>query len=315
MILCIMLVGLIIMSALILMYVPWVQTSHGMGRIVSLAPNGKVQFIHALVKGRIHKWHIRDGSIVKKGDVIAEIVDNDPLFLDRLQAQKNSFTAAKNAAGIATETALTNVHRQEQLHKQGLAARKDVENARIKYESWLAKLAEAESKVASAEVMLSRQTRQKIIAPQDGQILNTFAGDTATLVKEGDVLAEFLPVNLDIGIALDIAGMDIPLVRLGQKVRLRFDGWPAMQFSGWPTTSVGTFGGVVSIIDPAISPTGKFRVIISKPKDEYWPPEKLLRVGVRVQGWILLETVSLGYEIWRQLNGFPPEFPVNTTNN
>ena len=40
-----------------------------------------------------------------------------------------------------------------------------------------------------------------------------------------------------------------------------------------------------------------------------WPDEQFVRFGATARGWILLETVSVGYEIWRQLNNFPPSMP------
>lgn len=313
-VICTLLILFFLIMIVSFVYVPWVQTSYTTGRVISLSPNGQLQAIHALVKGRIQKWHVRDGAMVKKGDVIVDIIDNDPMFVARLQSQKNSFMAAKNAATIATQTALLNVNRQESLHAGGLASRKDIENARIKYKSWLAKQSQAESKIADAETKLSRQTRQKIIAPQDGQIVRTFAGDTATFVKEGTVLAEFMPINHDIAIALDVPAIDMPLIREGQYVRLQFEGWPIIQFSGWPKLSMGTFGGRVKTIDSAISENGTFRVIISRPLNEAWPEPQWLRFGVRTKGWIQLGVVSLGYEIWRKLNGFPPDIPAVTVS-
>ena len=47
-------------------------------------------------------------------------------------------------------------------------------------------------------------------------------------------------------------------------------------------------------------------VIVPDPEDEPWPEPRYLRQGVRANGWVLLDTVSLGFELWRQLNGFPP---------
>ncbi|MEC7359439.1 MAG: hypothetical protein VX914_05515, partial [Pseudomonadota bacterium] len=37
-----------------------------------------------------------------------------------------------------------------------------------------------------------------------------------------------------------------------------------------------------------------------------WPAESSARLGSRVKAWVLLEEVRLGYEMWRQLNNFPP---------
>ena len=61
-------------------------------------------------------------------------------------------------------------------------------------------------------------------------------------------------------------------------------------------------------MDAADNGKGKFRILVRPDPEEPWPDEKLLRQGGRANGWILLNQVSLGYEIWRQLNGFPPVY-------
>jgi hypothetical protein len=87
-------------------------------------------------------------------------------------------------------------------------------------------------------------------------------------------------------------------------VRLQFDGWPALQFSGGPRAAVGTFGGVVAVVDQVSAPDGRFRVLVTPdPDDEPWPAQ--LRQGSGVLGWAMLDEVRLGYELWRRVNGFP----------
>jgi hypothetical protein len=98
--------------------------------------------------------------------------------------------------------------------------------------------------------------------------------------------------------------VDVPLVSPGRKVRLQFDGWPALQFSGWPQVAVGTFGGVVAVVDRVSATDGTFRVLVTPdPDDEPWPT--LLRQGSGVMAWAMLDEVRLGYELWRRVNGFP----------
>ena len=106
---------------------------------------------------------------------------------------------------------------------------------------------------------------------------------------------------------LSINGNDLPLLREGDRVRLQFEGWPAVQFVGWPSVAIGTFGGKVFRIDPNADTNGKFRIFVEPdPEDQPWPNDDYLRQGVRAQGWVLLNQVSVGYELWRQINGFPP---------
>jgi hypothetical protein len=99
------------------------------------------------------------------------------------------------------------------------------------------------------------------------------------------------------------------LISEGDQVRLQFDGWPAIQFVGWPSVAVGTFGGKVIAINPADDSKGLFKIIVGPdpedPKQEKWPDSRYLRQGVKANAWVILRTVPLGFEIWRQLNGFP----------
>jgi hypothetical protein len=108
--------------------------------------------------------------------------------------------------------------------------------------------------------------------------------------------------------------MDVPLLARGRKVRLQFDGWPVLQFSGWPNASVGTFGGLVQVIDYVASSNGEYRIlVIPDPSEEPWPV--LLRLGSGVNGWVMLNDVPIWYEIWRQINGFPPTISIEESES
>jgi hypothetical protein len=101
--------------------------------------------------------------------------------------------------------------------------------------------------------------------------------------------------------------MDLPLIGIGQKVRFVFDGFPAIVFSGWPQNSYGTFGGVVSAVETSVSDNGKFRVLVAEdPSDKKWPT--MLRMGGGANGIALLKNVAIYYELWRNINGFPPDY-------
>jgi hypothetical protein len=119
-----------------------------------------------------------------------------------------------------------------------------------------------------------------------------------------------MPANYDLAIEMKVRPMDLPLIQRGQKVRVQFDGWPAIVFSGWPNTSFGTFGGEVYAIDNFTGEDGYFRVLIAPSKNQkQWP--KALRVGGGSNSMILLNDVPIGYELWRLVNGFPPDFYDN----
>ena len=302
------LITTISITVLMLSITPWRQTSAGLGYLTAFNPNDRAQEIHATVGGRIKKWYVRDGSTVKAGDKIVEIVDNDPLIVERLMLEKSAKERKFEVAKIASETSKLNFDRQADLLKQGLSSRKNFEDAKIEYQKLLSAKEVAAAEVAEISTKVSRQESQLITAPKDGIILKLLAGDSSTSVKSGDKLASFAPNLNEPAIELYVNGNDIPLVYEGRKVRLQFEGWPAIQFSGWPEVAIGTFGGVVKAVDLSISENGKFRVIVVQDKNEKWPEARFLKHGARVYGWVLLNKVKLGFELWRQINGFPPSF-------
>lgn len=305
----------IILLVIIFLFVtPWVQTARGSGKITAFYPQDRLQNISALVDGRIRKWYVREGSTVKKGDPILEITDNDPQLFERLTIERDAKIKKYEAAKIATDTSEINYKRQEELFNKGLSSRKDFEDAKIKYKSLKSKQAQVASELAQAEVKLSRQNTQLIVAPSDGIITQVESGDYATYVKKGTVVATFTPDNAKQAVELNIDGLDVPLVHPGRKVSLIFEGWPAVQFSGWPSVAIGTFGGEVKVVAPSVSNNGKFKVIIVEDEDGDWPDRRFLRFGTRVNGWVLLDEVKVGYELWRQLNNFPPEYVEGKEN-
>jgi membrane fusion protein, adhesin transport system len=179
----------------------------------------------------------------------------------------------------------------------------DVEASRS---SALAEVANATGELARIEVRLSRQRAQAITAPRTGTVLRLLAAQGTEMVKAGDAIAVFVPDTADRAVELWVDGNDVPLVTDDRHVRLQFEGWPALQFSGWPSVAVGTFGGKVAFVDAADDGKGKFRVVVVPDGTEPWPTSRYLRQGVRANGWVLLGRVKLGYELWRQFNGFPP---------
>jgi multidrug resistance efflux pump len=148
-----------------------------------------------------------------------------------------------------------------------------------------------------------------VLAPQNGYITKAIQSGLGETIKEGDAIISIMPADIDLAVAMYVRPMDLPLLTKGNKVRMQFDGWPAIVFSGWPNTSYGTFGGKVFAIDNFISSNGKFRVLVSQdPEDHPWP--EALRVGGGASSMTLLNDVPVGYELWRQINGFPPDYYV-----
>lgn len=165
-------------------------------------------------------------------------------------------------------------------------------------------IAKLRNKISSVDV---RRSLYVVRAPQDGYIVRPAKTGIGETIKEGEPIATLQPAHPQLAVELYVRAMDVPLIQRGRIVRLQFDGWPAMQFSGWPAVSVGTFGGRVAVIDAVSSTDGKYRVLVRpivEKGDQPWPPQ--LRVGSGVYGWVMLDDVPVWYELWRQLNGFPP---------
>ena len=289
-----------------LIAIPWQQTAEGTGRVMAYLPQDRVQNVHATVSGRIKKWYVREGSVVKKGDPILELIDIDPQFLERLQLELSATISQHKAAQAVASTAKIDMDRQTDLFKKGISARRDMEQAIIAFRNAQSAEAQALSNLSQIESKISRQKTQIVTAPTDGSIVRLLVGQSSVVVEQGQTVAIFVPKSDKLSVELFISGNDLPLVIEGKKVRLQFEGWPAVQFSGWPSVAIGTFGGEVAVIDQSATPERLFRVIVVPAKGEKWPASRFIRQGTRVNGWIQLNEVSLGYEIWRQFNGFPP---------
>jgi hypothetical protein len=170
----------------------------------------------------------------------------------------------------------------------------------------LGEAALAQKELLEIEGKASQFSRRRVEAPKDGIIFRLHASENAEMLKEGDPLFTIVPATTEPAVELWVNGNDMPLVNVGREVRLQFEGWPAIQFSGWPSVAVGTFAGEVVALDSTDDGKGKFRVLVRPKTLTDWPSENYLRQGTRTNGWVLLNEVALGYEIWRNLNGFPP---------
>jgi adhesin transport system membrane fusion protein len=391
--------SLFLFLILFLGFTPWQQNVRGVGRVVAYAPAERQQFISAQVEGRISRWLVREGSQVKQGDILAELLDNDPQFLQRLEneqktalakqeatdnrvntfreqlrmaerARPQAISAAQSrvamanerqkaadqalqAAKAAKQTSGLNLSRQQQLRGKGLASQRTLELSQLEMAQRIAEVERAQAALVAAksevdaltsdwqkitadaavsveksraelnkaiedqnsvradilklQTRLARQQTQTVVAPRDGIVLRLLANPGAEMVKPGQALAIFVPDTEERAVELWVDGNDLPLIVTGSHVRLQFEGYPAIQFGGWPEFSVGSFGGRVALIDATDDGKGHFRILVRPDhEDNAWPNVRFLRQGVRVNGWVLLGQVTLGYELWRIFNGFPP---------
>lgn len=221
--------------------------------------------------------------------------------------------AAQRTADVDRAAATLNAARHEQASLDQESLRTDADGDTRIDEAWashasaVSDVARARGELARIDVRLARQQTQRVLAPVAGTVWRVVARQSGEMLKSGAPLVVLVPRTSHTVVELFLDGNDVPMVSPGRTVRLQFEGWPALQFSGWPSVAVGTFGGRVLLVDATDDGLGKFRVLVEPdPSDDPWPSAQYLRQGVRANGWVLLDVVSLGYELWRQFNGFPP---------
>jgi multidrug efflux pump subunit AcrA (membrane-fusion protein) len=172
-------------------------------------------------------------------------------------------------------------------------------------------IAISQGEVAKLENQVSnytiRNSMYTLLASQSGQIVQAKKAGLGEILKEGEKIAEIVPIKVNYVVEMFVKPVDLPLINIGQKVRFMFDGFPAIIFSGWPNNSYGTFGGELVAYESNISPNGLFRVLVKEDKnDKKWPTQ--LKMGTGAQGIALLKDVPIWYEMWRNINGFPPDY-------
>jgi membrane fusion protein, adhesin transport system len=259
---------------------------------------------------------------------------------------RESLDAGRQAVSVAKgelQTAKLNLERTQVLSDKGLASERDKElaiQAKVKAEgdlqraeielqrissktqaditklesekaSSLAEAAKAGDELAKTSVKLGTAQKRaelaQIKAPTDGTIVKLLKRGPGETFKENEQIAVITPQTLDQAVELYVSDIDAPLISPGNEVRLQFSGWPALQFAGLSkSVRLGTFSGMVAVVDNVDSGNGKYRILVVPDFSEGdWPSAKYLRPGTRVAGWVILKTVPLGYELWRRFNGFP----------
>ncbi len=170
------------------------------------------------------------------------------------------------------------------------------------------------SKLKNSRANYSKRNELQIVtAPQNGFINKTLKNGIGETFKEGESLLTIMPADYELAVETFVRPIDLPLIHIGEKVRVQFDGWPAIVFSGWESASYGTYGAKVIAIESFISDNGMYRVLLSPDNNDHKWPEGI-RVGSGAKTIALLNDVPIWYELWRQLNGFPPNFYKPTNN-
>ena len=399
---------------LIVLFLPWTQNISSSGHVTTLYQDQRPQQINTVIPGKIIKWYIKEGDIIKKGDTIVQLADTKDDYLDsnlvertkdqlvskeqkllfygekinaiesqinaieknrelKINSYENKIEQFKRklisdssevvSAEVDYKISTEQLSRGKQMNNQGVISLVELERRTAQYNKALAILTEKQQKLLNTKLeiniakidinairqeaddkifksrseiatsrgefagttgevaknknvlanYISRGNQKWLIAPQDGQIIKAKKSGINEIVKEGEMIVEMVPTKIDHAIELFIEPMDLILINSGQKVRMIFDGFPAIVFSGWPDNSYGTFAGKVSMVENNRNENGKFRILVIPDNQEKpWPKE--LKMGTGVRGFALLKTVPIWYELWRQINGFPPDYYKNKAN-
>ncbi|OSZ82672.1 biotin attachment protein [Chitinophagaceae bacterium IBVUCB1] len=236
---------------------------------------------------------MRDSGLVSK----VQLEDRNQKYQDAL-AKKNSTQIKYNNTRI--ELSQVSQEYAEKIFK----ARSDVAASESEIASAQGELAKLNNQYANYTI---RAGQYFLKAPQNGQVVQASKAGINEIVKDGEKLVEIVPGKAQHAVEIYVRPVDLPLLSVGRTVRFLFDGFPAIVFSGWPNASYGTFTGEVTAIESTVSKNGKFRVLVREKKGEKpWPPG--LTIGTGASAIILLKDVPIWYELWRNVNGFPPDF-------
>ncbi len=219
----------------------------------------------------------------------------------KLVSQENKLLASKNQV-LNAQVEINRIYAQytDKISK----AKSDMFTAQSNQFDAEAQVTKLENQYTNYEM---RNDLYYIKAPQSGFINRALRAGVGETFKEGDRLVGIMPSEYDLAVETYVKPIDLPLLHIGEKVRVQFDGWPAIIFSGWPNVSYGTYGGKVVAIETFISDNGKYRILIAPDSKDYdWPKD--VRVGSGANTMALLEDVPIWFELWRKLNGFPPNY-------
>jgi multidrug resistance efflux pump len=232
-------------------------------------------------------------------------VEEKRLKLQETQAkyisQENKLLASKNdVINAKLELARTNAAFADKISK----AQSDMFTAQSSGYDTQAQVLKLEN---ASTNYLRRSNLLYVTAPQNGYINKVLKGGIGVTFKEGSELVGIMPAQIDLAVETFVRPIDLPLLHIGEKVRVQFDGWPAIVFSGWPNVSYGTYGAKVVAIERFISENGKYRVLLAPDEtDHNWP--EAIRAGSGARTIALLEDVPIWFELWRQINSFPPNY-------
>jgi multidrug resistance efflux pump len=230
----------------------------------------------------------------------------------RNQARQNALSKKISAENKYQNTKTEILQVRQDYNEKMYKARSEAASARSEIASGTAEVAKLANQLSNYAI---RSQLYFLIAPQDGQIVRAVKSGLNEILKEGDPVVDIVPANQIFAVEIFVSPVDVPLLSIGQKVNFLFDGYPAIVFSGWPGASYGIFSGRVVVVENNVSENGKFRILVAEDSSiKPWP--KTLKIGVGASAIALLKDVPVWYELWRDINGFPPDYyQANTATN
>jgi len=249
--------------------------------------------------------YTRIATLQEEGLKAVKDVEEKRLKLQETQAkfisQQNKYLASQNEViNAELELSRTEASYADKISK----AQSDMFTAQSSQFDTKAQVTKLENAKTNYE---RRNSLLYVTAPQNGYINKVKTGGIGITFKEGEELVGIMPAQYDLAVETFVRPIDLPLIHIGEKVRVQFDGWPAIVFSGWPNVSYGTYGAKVVAIENFISDNGKYRILLAPDEtDHEWP--EAIRVGSGARTFALLEDVPIWFELWRQINSFPPNY-------
>ncbi len=231
---------------------------------VTAQPNEDVK-LAAQVPGRVVAMRVAEGDAVRAGQEVAEI-EAAPLEDQRRQAQ-----AGLTQAKAALENARLNLARTERLFERGIAAGKEVEDARAEAAKDEAGVEEAQAALATADRQLGRT---RVRSPISGSVVKRFVGVGEQV--DGTPAQPLLEIaNVDrVEVAAHVPADRLSRVREGLPVVVTSDAYPD-----------AAFAGEVIAIAPAVDPATNAALVRIRVAN----PERRLKVGMFAQARIALQ--------------------------
>ena len=275
--------------------------------------NNKLQGLEAEYNAAVNEYNLSKNQFERQEKMFQEGLVSQTKLQERnvkLQNNYSKMVSLENKISEAKQEIINNKVEQNSAQQEYTEKISKVESERFQS---LSQISTAEGEVAKLENQLSnyiiRNGMYVILAPQNGQVVQSKSAGIGEVIKEGERIITIVPGDAQLAVEMYVRPIDLPLIAKGQKVRFVFDGFPSIVFSGWPQSSYGTFGGEVVAIENTINKKGMFRVLVKEDSlDRKWPKE--LRIGSGAQAITLLKDVQIWYELWRNVNGFPPDYYV-----